>query len=624
MAALGSPAIEELCEVCRNINLNHIFGDRLTYRGRHPDIEWDWRVILRNQKTCALCRLVAQAVQSISIDGDLRAAPFIKGKVEVFGQHTDGFRAQRLVLSAESSSANWEKIYISVQALPFDGGRNLFRGRKVDPLHANIDLIRSWLSLCRGHRHQESGKALWRPIFRLIDVQESCIRQGVLDPEYAALSYVWGNVDQLKLTKSTYSDLERVGALSRHDIKLPKTIRDAIYLCRALNIRYLWVDALCIIQDDPEDKRDQITSMDDIYQCASITIAATSGTHSDAGLPGINSQARRPQCCATVEDRDLVTTQRQLLSPIDYSPWSQRGWTLQENILSKRVLFFTDAVTIFRCQYALWCEDTILEEENAVMDERECLNPTSAFHGLIQHAKPTTDDDYQDLQTYQELVVEYLTRSLSYDDDILNALLGVMRASCPVLGSYYWGMPTKYFAQCLLWSNQYAFNRRQGFPSWSWSGWHHPKGVENGFEFYNGNKQRLKWGPDGTIADAEKYLGIPTFSSSETLFLWTYSAMLSVEDECRSEEDQIADAPVARYHVKHADQEIGSILLQKDYRKRQPEKLEFIEIAYTTTRIDLMLIEWVDDIAYRVQMLFMANRGNWEMAKPERMMIKLG
>jgi Heterokaryon incompatibility protein (HET) len=59
-------------------------------------------------------------------------------------------------------------------------------------------------------------------------------------------------------------------------IVFPKTLSDAIKVCREIGMRYIWIDALCIVQDDPKDKAREIGQMGRIYKDATLTIMAAS------------------------------------------------------------------------------------------------------------------------------------------------------------------------------------------------------------------------------------------------------------------------------------------------------------------------------------------------------------
>ncbi len=89
---------------------------------------------------------------------------------------------------------------------------------------------------------------------------------------YCALSYNWGRSESFKTKKTTYES--RLAGFSLDD--LPTTIRDAVLLTRLLGFRYLWVDALCIVQDDPAHWAQESAVMDQVYGNATLTIAASS------------------------------------------------------------------------------------------------------------------------------------------------------------------------------------------------------------------------------------------------------------------------------------------------------------------------------------------------------------
>ncbi|KAJ0421268.1 heterokaryon incompatibility protein-domain-containing protein [Aspergillus carlsbadensis] len=97
------------------------------------------------------------------------------------------------------------------------------------------------------------------------------------DARYAALSYCWGSPaearSQLKTTQDTLNaHLNKIALPS-----LPQTVWDAVMVCRELEIQFLWVDALCIIQGDAEDWERESMEMANVYSNAFITIGALQG-----------------------------------------------------------------------------------------------------------------------------------------------------------------------------------------------------------------------------------------------------------------------------------------------------------------------------------------------------------
>ena len=119
--------------------------------------------------------------------------------------------------------------------------------------------------------------------FRLIDVKRKCIIAANNTFEYVTLSYVWGRSSTFQLNKKNQGELQEDGALLKYENLLPQTINDAMYLVEKMYDRYLWVDRLCIVQDDDDDIS-QVASMNVIYGSSVLTIAATFGDNADAGV----------------------------------------------------------------------------------------------------------------------------------------------------------------------------------------------------------------------------------------------------------------------------------------------------------------------------------------------------
>lgn len=175
------------------------------------------------------------------------------------------------------------------------------------------NLPKHWLSTCErkhaGVCSHDSSVLNWEdgfmPMF-VIDVEQMCIRNTPHGCHYVALSYVWGKGKMLKHVTANSFFLFTPGSLTKSDV--PNTIRDAIHLVRSMEERYLWVDALCIIQNDDAMQQSQIAKMDRIYEKALFTIIAASGNSSEAGLPGVNRTRReQAQEILHLPDCDLFT-----------------------------------------------------------------------------------------------------------------------------------------------------------------------------------------------------------------------------------------------------------------------------------------------------------------------------
>ena len=241
-------------------------------------------------------------------------------------------------------------------------------GRYVDPV-ANTDMLSSWLKIEKSGVPISQEHSLRIPEeqgFHLIDVVDYCVLKAKMGWRYLALSYVWGTHGNLRNTVALKNELAQPSALRKRYV--PRTIDDAITLTYRLQERYLWVDSLCIIQDDKTAKQLQVLAMDKVYAFALATIAAASDENADPGLPGVRPGTRTPfQRVETIRsitmgnrwDIDTLTsiTPRDVLESAERTVWISRAWTLQEMILSTRVIFFT--------KNAVWylSRDHIFEED---------------------------------------------------------------------------------------------------------------------------------------------------------------------------------------------------------------------------------------------------------------------
>ncbi|KAM7219537.1 Heterokaryon incompatibility protein (HET) domain containing protein [Rhypophila decipiens] len=396
---------------------------------------------------------------------------------------------------------------------------DVFKVRKMGR-RINSSLLRHWLRRCegehvRGSEHDCNQKLLRKDsttdgisdplrIF-LIDVERKCLAPALSTARYIALSYVWGDVEQLRLTGESLQRLTTPGAISLVDENddagaepgptIPRTIRDAIRLCQMLEERYLWVDSLCIVQDDTIHKTEQLGRMGSIYNSAVMTIVAAHGSDAKAPLPGVSSdrdleamgileldlEALGPDDSAemvSVASRDA----NWIHGVVQISAWYTRAWTLQEMLLSRRLLVFTPSGhVLYRCRSRTWLEDLILDDvvQDASLSHSHMF-PAGSFLDdwdkcdlYTDNHRPRDDPSRTWSETYTYPIEILLTRNLSYDEDILNAASGILSGLEHRLGECFWGVPKSYFGPSLLWTqSQFSYpDRRPGFPSWSWAGW---------------------------------------------------------------------------------------------------------------------------------------------------------
>jgi hypothetical protein len=268
-------------------------------------------------------------------------------------------------------------------------------------------------------------------------------------------------------------------------VELPPTIRDAITVCEKLQIEYLWIDSLCIIQDDESVMLEVVDKMDSIYRESILTLIAASGADAYSGIPGVRPRTR------FLEQHTLEIRGVQLIDSVDEhqfdlhsmykepewvsgTPWARRAWTFQEALVSRRSLFFTAEQVYWNCREGLMSEDTT-----------EYFDPDS----INRLEGDRMDSDYSPGQ-YENIAVAFSTRRLTYEADIGRAYLGTQTYLDKKWGGhrFSWGLPHGTFGPYLVWEWPFGSDRRlrEGthavrqldgtivkvpFPSWSWMAW---------------------------------------------------------------------------------------------------------------------------------------------------------
>lgn len=205
----------------------------------------------------------------------------------------------------------------------------------LDPHWIDLETIRQWLYTCdfdpaHGEKcilrtPEYAGMPLW-----LIDV----VNEGIVPSrtrQYVALSYVWGQVTSSAATTDNIASLQKPGALREDNtaIVVPRTARHTMKLVNLLGQRYLWVDRLCICQDDAQTKHSQLHLMGDIYSNVYLTIIAANGWDADHGLRGIRGVTDARQLSAHTDIKAYIdhielnnsVWVSELLSSLGIKPW---------------------------------------------------------------------------------------------------------------------------------------------------------------------------------------------------------------------------------------------------------------------------------------------------------------
>ncbi|TAQ91312.1 hypothetical protein B7494_g294 [Chlorociboria aeruginascens] len=652
----------QLCERCSKLQLPSLFGTLNTKPtlSLPPNIVWDYQE-LRRQEKCVFCQLILRTFQlnptSHSFGGDQLAAKF-----ETFAQRgiLPGFGCRVWVVGLaagdDETRVTWSDLksdygYCIQPAAQDDGfiwpETPSLQARLVDRKLVDLHLVKSWLDLCHGCHSDDcaSGQstAPRQFDFRVIDVVHERIVSAPDNCTYVALSYVWGDAKQVMNKESIRSTLTTPGGM--RSLEIPRTIQDAIGLCRELGKDYLWVDALCIHQDDGVDVKSQIANMDQVYSCADITIIAAAGDHCNTGLPGFNGSRNFIQHAANIGGTRFITTQRSPTSTAAKSKWNTRGWTFQENLLSKRLLVFTDMEVFFRCSTSLWCEDVSAECRKSPirLSDGDWLNrQVSRSKNALNYTR----------RLWETTVKALLSRDFSLDGDIVNAFEGVSKTMRPELGSFHYGLPENNFDRALLWHTNavYPIARRPGFPSWSWAGWMHRE--QTGllrvwvYDAYNtsvvtyhhlneaGEAVQICRGQEQVLMNIDPeiraHFECPTIPILDTrnleprdhfLIFWTSSAIIPLL--------RLGPHRYVAGGGRYSEAVYSHIFaLSDEWYAKQQKGVEFIVISSNYNQLEVMIIEWVDGIAYRVQVPGSNTerfpQEFWHSAKPQRKLIVLG
>jgi hypothetical protein len=337
--------------------------------------------------------------------------------------------------------------------------------------------IKDRLKICQEHHPECTSQEVPILPHRVIDVgaedSSTSARLFINDSqqrgEYTCLSYCWGGPQDVSTTTAT---LEQYSICLPSD-KLPQTIRDAINITRSLAIRYLWVDALCILQDNTDDKTVEIGEMGRIYRNAMVTIAAGSSQRVTDGflkertipysyqLPFYLSAGR----FGIISLRACIKLGHEEVDPLE-----SRGWTLQESLLSRRLLYYGSRDLLWKCQREHFVP--VNKTHKFYFRTVGYTLPASMSSGRNGHhiERPRTQR-----KIWLYLVDNYSSRELTIFEDRLPALAGIASELQNIWkDTYLAGMWQNCLIRQLGWQrNDYILKDLppEPFrsPSWSWA-----------------------------------------------------------------------------------------------------------------------------------------------------------
>ncbi|KAI5860765.1 heterokaryon incompatibility protein-domain-containing protein [Durotheca rogersii] len=342
-----------------------------------------------------------------------------------------------------------------------------------------------WFRTCRDShdacKKQELGLARLPPE-RLIEILKVgdklywrlTFGSNIKNSSYVTLSHCWGNSDHIQLEKDSKGSIARFEEKQKVS-ELPQTYQDAMRVALSLGVPYIWIDSLCIIQNDKKDWENQSSLMGDIYHNACCNIAASWGADGTTGCFSTRPSNTKPDMSTTFsvlrggEREDYsVHNQDAYRSDIMHAPLNGRGWVVQERYLARRQLSFAKSQVYWECLEASASEDfptgipKHMQEAN--QEKMTWAKPSLNSIGKIELRS-----------IWSRLIEFYSGCALKHSTDKTVALAGLASAMKTVTQDCYLaGLWEKDIESQLLWeanrqSQRYHSNVRDYIaPSWSW------------------------------------------------------------------------------------------------------------------------------------------------------------
>ncbi|KAF5005842.1 hypothetical protein FDECE_7739 [Fusarium decemcellulare] len=339
---------------------------------------------------------------------------------------------------------------------------------------ASFKNLKSWIKECDSS-HTECGQPVSFLPYRVLQLsrnsQGNIVVQLAQDTgrqaPYACLSHRWGT--------STFRCRTTTDTIAAHLQcvpwgNLPKTFQEAAEVTLFLGLEYLWIDSLCIIQNDEEDWKIQAAQMCSIYQNSYITLAATSSSDSDMGLfwtvykIPIESHGLSHNQLFLRQAADHLYDDKSTDPAVNHDfPLLTRGWVYQERILARRVVHFSRFELRFECM--------------APAPQCEC-GLQSAWSRKRSHQDTLASTSLEEIRTHwYEIIGDFSSLHLTYHSDALAALAGIARqygtAHQALLGRYVAGLWQHTLPYDLIWyvkkGNRGKRSEKYTAPTWSWA-----------------------------------------------------------------------------------------------------------------------------------------------------------
>ncbi|KAF3760511.1 HET-domain-containing protein, partial [Cryphonectria parasitica EP155] len=302
-------------------------------------------------------------------------------------------------------------------------------------------------------RHQSSSAdpALPSRILDLTSSEESSGGLRLIDGSgkqgrYAVLTYCWGPKPE-KVSKTTTDTLaQRMESIDLG--QLSPLFRDAVQVCRYLEIPYLWIDALCIAQDCKNEWYNEARRMRNVYSDAFLTISAASAESPEERLllPVETESKPDPQSVQPAAPifkyegggkvLQLCALREVPSGEAESGVLSRRGWCLQERYLSRRTVHFTKSYTEWECLTKAQLEDRDVSASGPVWELLRPLGPDGFQQQVTDDKAAQNGEPYT---TWYYLLADYSRRRMTYSTDRLAGILGLADLFAQATGDHLVG-----------------------------------------------------------------------------------------------------------------------------------------------------------------------------------------
>lgn len=308
----------------------------------------------------------------------------------------------------------------------------------------------------------------------------STVDMEVSKTRYMALSYRWPEdfPNEAKSTRQTV--LKNMRGLNTS--KLPRSFNDVFHVAAQMGINYVWIDSLCIVQDDTEDWNREAARMSQIYRNAYFTLAiavrSAAAPHQGLFRRGDPSKIHSESFACPLEDgtsQEVVVMKKQR-ERYEESPLVSRGWCFQEREISQRMVHYTENQVLWECRTMRASES--LPNGDAMQMPGLLKSSLSQWPRRMLDKHLSGDDvSYAWLQA----VEDYSDRQLTRDTDKLPALAGLaaaVRSYKPATCRYLAGLWEDNFLSSMAWtpgsSHIQTFTTNERYsdyiaPTWSWA-----------------------------------------------------------------------------------------------------------------------------------------------------------